>query len=114
MTTERYEMGIEGGADSLHWREYRFRWKPGDPARRPPFMAPHMPRLDWQMWFAALDPEAARDWLVPPLRPPLAGAPQVLTLLRAKPLSRVPPPFVRLASYRYPFTTPTERAAGGA
>jgi hypothetical protein len=33
--------------------------------RRPPFIAPHQPRLDWQMWFAALypgyDPHATRN-----------------------------------------------------
>ena len=114
MTTERYEIVIEGGADSLHWREYRFRWKPGDPARRPRFMAPHMPRLDWQMWFAALDPEAARDWLVPLLRHLLAGTPEVLTLLGENPFPGEPPRFVRLAYYRYRFSTPTERAVGGA
>ena len=114
MTTERFEIVIEGGADSMHWREYRFRWKPGDPARRPPFMAPHMPRLDWQMWFAALDPEAARDWLVPLLRHLLAGTPEVLTLLGENPFPGEPPRFVRLAYYRYRFSTPTERAGGGA
>src|SRR5438034_8727773 len=36
----RFEIVIEGGADTVHWREYQFRWKPGDPARRPPFVAP--------------------------------------------------------------------------
>jgi len=76
MTTERFEIVIEGGADTVQWREYRFRWKPGDPARPPPFVAPHMPRLDWQMWFAALNPEGARDWLVPLLRRLLEGTPK--------------------------------------
>ena len=114
MTTERYEIVIEGGADSVHWREYRFRWKPGDPARRPPFMAPHMPRLDWQMWFAALNPEGARDWLLPLLRHLLEGTPEVLALLGANPFPSGPPRYVRLAYYRYRFSTPTERATGGA
>jgi hypothetical protein len=114
MTTERYEIVIEGGADSVHWREYRFRWKPGDPARRPPFMAPHMPRLDWQMWFAALNPEGARDWLLPLLRHLLEGTPEVLALLGENPFPSGPPRYVRLAYYRYRFSTPTERATGGA
>ena len=114
MTTERFEIVIEGGADSAHWREYRFRWKPGDPARRPPFMAPHMPRLDWQMWFAALNPEGARDWLVPLLRHLLQGTPEVLDLLGENPFPSGPPRYVRLVYYRYRFSTPTERAAGGA
>ena len=114
MTTERFEIVIEGGADTLHWREYGFRWKPGDPARHPAFVAPHMPRLDWQMWFAALNPESARDWLVPLLRHLLQGTPEVLTLLGENPFPGAPPRYVRLVYYRYRFSTPTERATTGA
>ena len=114
MTTERFEIVIEGGADTVHWREYRFRWKPGDPARHPAFVAPHMPRLDWQMWFAALNPEGARDWLVPLLRRLLEGTPEVLTLLGENPFPGAPPRYVRLVYYRYRFSTPTERATTGA
>jgi lipase maturation factor 1 len=114
MTTERFEIVIEGGADTVHWREYRFRWKPGDPARHPGFVAPHMPRLDWQMWFAALNPEGARDWLVPLLRRLLEGAPEVLTLLGENPFPGAPPRYVRLVYYRYRFSTPTERATSRA
>ena len=114
MTTQRFEIVIEGGADTVHWREYRFRWKPGDPARHPAFVAPHMPRLDWQMWFAALDPEGARDWLVPLLRRLLEGTPEVVTLLGENPFPSAPPRYVRLVYYRYRFSTPTERATSGA
>src|SRR5206468_7496002 len=109
-----FEIMIEGGADTVHWREYRFRWKPGDPARHPAFVAPHMPRLDWQMWFAALNPEGARDWLVPLLRRLLEGTPEVLTLLGENPFPGAPPRYVRLVYYRYRFSTPTERATSGA
>jgi lipase maturation factor 1 len=113
MTTERYEIVIEGGADTVHWREYSFRWKPGDPARPPAFVAPHMPRLDWQMWFAALNPEGAREWLEPLIRHLLEGTPEVLTLLRENPFPDAPPRYVRLAYYRYRFSTPVERTTGG-
>ena len=59
MTTQRDEIVIEGSDDGIDWREYEFRYKPGDVARRPPWNIPHQPRLDWQMWFAALeDPRA--------------------------------------------------------
>src|SRR5439155_20918995 len=114
MTTERFEIVIEGGADSVHWREYRFRWKPGDPTRRPAFVAPHMPRLDWQMWFAALNPEGAREWLPSLLRHVLTGTPEVLALLGDDPFPDAPPRYVRLAYFRYRFSTPHERAASGA
>ncbi|HEY6098960.1 MAG TPA: lipase maturation factor family protein, partial [Anaeromyxobacter sp.] len=53
MTTRRPEIVVEGSRDGTVWTPYEFRWKPGDPLRRPQFVAPHQPRLDWQMWFAA-------------------------------------------------------------
>src|ERR1043165_1362206 len=56
MTTKRPEIIVEGSDDGMTWIPYAFRWKPGDVRRRPEFTGPHMPRLDWQMWFAALDP----------------------------------------------------------
>src|SRR3989440_1403144 len=114
MTTERPEIVIEGSRDGMRWSEYGFRWKPGDVRRRPAFVAPHMPRLDWQMWFAALNPEGARDWLLSLLRHLLAGTPQVLALLGDDPFPDGPPRFVRLAYYRYRFSTPRERATSGA
>ena len=54
MTTARLEVVIEGSDDGDEWREYQFRYKPGDVTRAPRWVAPHQPRLDWQMWFAAL------------------------------------------------------------
>ena len=53
MTTQRNEIVIEGSIDGQHWLPYEFKWKPGDERRAPRQVAPHHPRLDWQMWFAA-------------------------------------------------------------
>jgi lipase maturation factor 1 len=114
MTTDRLEIVIEGSNDTLQWREYGFRWKPSDVTRRPRFVAPHMPRLDWQMWFAALDPEGQRDWLVALLRRLLEGTPDVVALLGDNPFPDRPPAYVRLAYYRYRFSEPAGRAGGGA
>jgi hypothetical protein len=114
MTTERFEIVIEGSRDGVQWSEYGFRWKPGDVRRRPAFVAPHMPRLDWQMWFAALNPEGAREWLPSLLRHVLAGTPEVLALLGHDPFPDAPPRYVRLGYFRYRFSTPSERAASGA
>src|SRR5205814_1681260 len=74
---------LEGSRDSVHWREYAFRWKPGDVTHRPGFVAPHQPRLDWQMWFAALDPAGAESWLGGLMRGVLEGTPQVVSLAGA-------------------------------
>src|SRR5207247_2534560 len=56
---ERPEIIFEGTNDALitgdtNWKEYEFKAKPGDPNRRPPFVATYQPRIDWQIWLAAL------------------------------------------------------------
>ena len=73
-----------------------------------------MPRLDWQMWFAALDPDGSRDWLEPLLRRLLEGNPEVVSLFAEDPFPGERPRYVRLVLYRYRFTTPAERAASHA
>jgi lipase maturation factor 1 len=114
MTTERLEIVIEASADGTHWHEYPFRWKPGDVTRRPPFVAPHQPRLDWQMWFAALDPGSAEPWLIPLLQRLLQGEPSVTGLVGPQAWDAGPPRYVRLAYYRYHFTTAAQKRATGA
>jgi hypothetical protein len=113
MTTERPEIVIEVSADGAVWKEQEFRWKPGNVMRRPAFVEPHMPRLDWQMWFAALDPFSAQEWLLPLADRLLAGEPTVTSLLGPNPLDRRPR-YVRLAYYQYHFTSFAERAKTGA
>ena len=55
MTTERPEIIVEGSDDGTNWLAYEFPYKPGSLMRAPPVIEPHQPRLDWQMWFAALE-----------------------------------------------------------
>ena len=113
MTTQRPEIVVEVSADGAVWKEQEFRWKPGNVMRRPAFVEPHMPRLDWQMWFAALDPFSAQEWLLPLADRLLAGEPAVTRLLGPNPLEgRLR--FVRLAYYQYRFTSASERAKTGA
>ena len=64
---ERDEIIFEGTDDALitgdtKWKEYQFKAKPGDPNRRPPFIAPYQPRIDWQIWFAAMSSPAEYPW----------------------------------------------------
>ena len=112
MTTERPEIVIEGSADGDTWIEYGFPWKAGEPARAPGFVQPHMPRLDWQMWFAALDPQRQAHWLFALVDRLLENDPAVLGLLDSNPFPGEPPAFIRLALYRYRFTTPEQGADG--
>jgi hypothetical protein len=110
MTTERPELVIEVSENGQDFKECR--WKPGDPTRRPAFVEPHMPRLDWQMWFAALDPFGAERWLEPLAMRLADGEPAVVRLLGPSPLAG-PPRSVRLGYYDYRFTTPAERSQSG-
>ena len=116
MTTERPEIIVEGSVDGTTWKEYAFRWKPGYLDRPPRFVQPHMPRLDWQMWFAALDPYGNQAWLRPMLDRLLENSTTVLGLLddTGNPFPSDPPRYVRLMLYRYAFTTPDERLDAGA
>ena len=97
----------------MTWKEQEFRWKPGELKRRPPVVQPHMPRLDWQMWFAALDPAGAQDWLESLMQRIRDGEPAVMRLLGPIPLAGRPLE-VRLAYYDYRFTTRAERSRSGA
>ena len=114
MTTSRPEIVIEGSNDGAAWTEYRFRWKPGELARRPRWNAPHQPRLDWQMWFAALRPPQYRPgWFDNFVVRLLQGEPSVLALLQKDPFPEAPPTYIRARLYDYHFTTPAERADTG-
>ena len=114
MTTERPEIVVEGSADGEHWKEYEFRYKPGPVSRRPPFVEPHQPRLDWQMCFVALDPVSGWPLLQALSRHLRAGTPEVLALLGHNPFPAAPPRFIRFARYGYRFTSPAERSRTGA
>jgi hypothetical protein len=105
MTTLRPEIVIEGSNDGTNWREYEFRYKPGRLDRRPPWVAPHQPRLDWQMWFAAFSSYQENIWLVNLMARILQGSPEALGLLGGNPFPEAPPKFVRAQLYEYRFTT---------
>lgn len=106
MTTIRNEIVIEGSNDGTTWLPYELPWKPGDVMRRPTFVAPHQPRLDWQMWFAALTPYRANpeQWFARLLDRLLAGEPTVLALFAVNPFPDHPPKLVRAVTWEYRFT----------
>jgi hypothetical protein len=114
MTTARPEIIIEGSRDGVAWQPYEFRWKAGDVHRRPAFVAPHQPRLDWQMWFAALGTCDDNPWLLRLLDRLQQGEPAVTRLLARDPFAGAPPAFLRTVVYDYHFTTLAERRAQGA
>jgi len=104
MTTERPEIEVEGSDDGEHWKPYLFRYKPGPTERAPSFVAPHQPRLDWQMWFAALGECRGNPWFLAFQQRLLEGSKPVLALLADNPFPAHPPRFVRSTVDAYHFT----------
>jgi len=117
MTTARPEIIIEGSNDGQTWQTYEFKYKPGDPTRRPAFVAPYQPRLDWQMWFEALNVMNPRyepsSWFINFCVRLLQGQPEVLALLKTNPFPNSPPRYLRATVYNYHFTNFTTRRETG-
>ncbi len=113
MTVERPELVIEGSNDAKDWKPYTLPFKPGDLARRPAWVAPYQPRLDWQLWFAALAPPESSPWVGTVCEKLLRGEPAVESLFAQIPFPGSPPLFLRVVRYRYEFTSPAERASTG-
>jgi len=118
ITKERDEIVIEGtdaetAGEHAVWREYQFKGKPGDPARRPPQVAPYHLRLDWLMWFAAMGSAQEESWFSELILKLLQGQKDVIGLLAFNPFPDRPPRWIRARLYRYTFTTPAERHETG-
>jgi len=114
MTTVRHEIILQGSNDGTQWRDYDFKYKPGPVDRAPRWVAPHQPRLDWQMWFAALGSYRNNPWLVNFVFRLLQGSPDVLALLGPNPFSGAPPRYLRALVYDYSFTDFETRRRTGA
>jgi len=113
MTTTRPEIVIQGSLDGQVWREYIFRYKPGPLSRPALWNIPHQPRLDWQMWFAALGGIRDNPWMVSLMRRLLEGSPAVVGLLGFEPFADGPPKYVRAQLYDYRFADPGTHALTG-
>ena len=114
MTTSRHEIIVEGSNDGQTWLAYDFKYKPGDLKRPPAWVQPHQPRLDWQMWFAALGNYQNNRWFINFMLRLLEGSPDVLALLARNPFPSAPPRYIRAEIYEYAFTSGSERRSSGA
>ncbi len=114
MTESRPEIVVEGSNDQITWKAYEFRWKPGELTDAPKWVAPHQPRLDWQMWFAALQGNYQNTYWFPSFMVALLqNRPEVLQLLAENPFPDRPPRYVRATLYDYHFTDiKTKRSEG--
>ena len=134
MTITRPELVIQGSEDGVSWHTYEFHWKPGRVDRAPAFMQPHMPRVDWQMWFSALTaerlalagysltnldevPDELRDrqrWLFELLERILLGTPEALRLFSHNPFAGAPPRYLHVGLDAYRFADMEDHAETGA
>ena len=108
---ERHEIVFEGTADETVtdqsvWKEYDFWCKPGDPLRRPCVIAPFQPRLDWQIWFAAMSSPEHYPWTLHFVWKLLHNDKGLLGLLATNPFPDAPPRHVRAVYYTYAFAPP--------
>jgi predicted DCC family thiol-disulfide oxidoreductase YuxK len=113
MTTTRPEILVQGSNDGVTWLDYDFRYKPGDLRQPPHQVAPYQPRLDWQMWFAALSDYRASPWFTNFMVRLLQGSPNVVGLLKKNPFPAAPPKYVRAELFDYSFTGFAEGRATG-
>ena len=117
---QRPELVIEGVPRDppQEWRPISFKHKPQALETPPTTVAPHQPRLDWQMWFTALNPSyktlSNRDsYIFVLLWKLLEGSPNVYRLLGEQPEGSSgqapfspdnPPVSLRIKRYHYDFT----------
>jgi hypothetical protein len=116
MTTDRPELLLEASLEAASegpWEAYDFAYKPGDPTRGPRWCVPHLPRLDWMLWFAALgasEPGAAHvePWILRLVRGLLEDRRELRGLVGRLPLGGARPRALRLVRARYRFASEGE------
>ena len=109
ITRERIEPEFQTRSGD-RWQAHDFHYKPGDPFRAPPFVAPHQPRVDFRLWFYGLDFERGAPRYVANLLRQMCSDPEAVAALFATQLpSR--PEAVRIEFWRYHFTTRQQRDA---
>jgi hypothetical protein len=109
MTKTRPEVVLEGSDDGVTWKAYDFPYKPGRLEERPRWASPWQPRLDWQLWFAALGECGDSPWFASLLEQLLRGSQPVRALLQTDPFPQAPPRSLRSTRWQYrfaPLSTP--------
>jgi len=111
MTTDRPEIVFEGSNDGKTWQSYVFSYKVDDIHEAPPWVAPHMPRLPWRLWFAAMSPISENRWVLNLAQRVLQGS--VYGFFEKNPFENHPPRYLRARLYHYHFTDFKQKAQSG-
>jgi len=104
MTKDRPELVLQGSHDRDTWLDYEFKYKPSRLNKMPPIVAPYQPRLDWQMWFAALGTFSQNLWLQNLMARIFLNSEDVLRILANNPFPEIPT-YLRLVKYKYRFSS---------
>lgn len=92
--------------DSADWKPYKYKGLPVDLDKRPPQIAPYQLHLDWQMWFASMDPPDEYPWTLNLVWKLLHNDPNAVGLFAGNPFPGKPPRYIRAVLYRYSFARP--------
>jgi hypothetical protein len=108
---ERLNVVFEGTDNAMPddraiWKAYLYRALPVALDRRPPQIAPYQPRLDWQMWFAAMSTPDQYPWTLHLIWKLLHNDPGASSLFGGNPFPDKPPRYIRAVLYRYQFAPP--------
>lgn len=104
-TDRRPQIVLSGTLDGREWRDYRFRWAPGDVGILPGWSSPHSPRLEARLWLASYSRCEEVPWFQQFLGRLASGSPAVLALMAPDPFAGQAPLTVRSARFDYRFTT---------
>ncbi len=108
---ERFNVVFEGtdaATPDEHavWKAYPYQALPVELNCKPPQIAPYQPRLDWQMWFAAMGSPMQYPWTLHLTWKLLHNDAGALSLLGGNPFPDKPPRYIRATLYRYRFAPP--------
>jgi lipase maturation factor 1 len=109
---ETRDVALTPAEDDAAWTERDLRYKPGDPRRAPGFVAPHQPRVDFQLWFYGLAFQRREPPYVTALVEKLCNDAASVQPLFRDPLSPHPTA-VRIVYWQYKLASAAERRASG-
>jgi lipase maturation factor 1 len=101
ITRERIEPELQTFSAG-EWQVHDLYYKPGPLDRRPPYVAPHQPRVDFQLWFYGLDHRRGSPEYVVNLLKRLCRDPAAVQPLFTHPLP-AHPDAVRIVYWQYHF-----------
>jgi hypothetical protein len=101
----RHELVIEGTlADdpaTADWHAYELPCKPTDPTRRPCVLGPYHRRLDWLIWFLAMEDQPRDAWVLHLVWKLLVGDRTIRELIAVDPFAGKPPRWIRIRRFVY-------------